>query len=120
MTLWLSRVRLSRSRDLAPLRSLLDPSTLHRGAKDQRENGRRTDAHHRLVWTLFADHDDRTRDFLWRDEGEGRFTLLSHRPPEPSLLFEAPEVKEFAPALESGDSLAFTLRANATLSLIHI
>lgn len=114
MTLWLSRVRLARGRDLAPIQALLDPSALHSGAKDRHEQGHRTDAHHRLSWTLFADRDDRERDFLWRDEGEGRFTLLSHRPPEASRLFETPEVKTFAPLLEPGDRLAFTLRANAT------
>ena len=81
MTLWLSRVRIARGSDLDTLRPLLDPGALHEAAMDSREKGRRTDAHHRLIWTLFADSPDRRRDFLWRDEGAGRFTILSHRPP---------------------------------------
>lgn len=114
MTLWLSRVRLARGPDLDALRPLLDPSSLHPGGMDRLEQGRRSDAHHRLIWTLFADAADRRRDFLWRDEGAGRFTLLSRRPPAHSRLFEPPETRELAPALEPGDRLAFTLRANAT------
>lgn len=114
MTLWLSRVQLARAPDLDALRPLLDPSALHPGGMDRHEQGRRSDAHHRLIWTLFADAPDRARDFLWRDEGAGRFTLLSHRPPTPSRLFEPPETRELAPMLQPGDRLAFTLRANAT------
>ncbi|MDP5306421.1 type I-E CRISPR-associated protein Cas6/Cse3/CasE [Paracoccus spongiarum] len=114
MTLWLSRLRLAHGPDLDALRPLLDPASRHAGGMDTRERGCRSDAHHRLIWTLFADTPDRTRDFLWRDEGGGRFTLLSHRPPAPSRLFESPETRELAPALEPGDRLAFTLRANAT------
>lgn len=114
MTLWLSRVRIDRAPDLDALRPLLDPGVLHPAAMDPRERGRRTDAHHRLIWTLFADDPDRRRDFLWRDEGEGRFTLLSARPPVRSRLFDEPEIKPFAPVLLPGDRLAFALRVNAT------
>ena len=117
MTLWLSRVRIARGSDLDALRPLIDPGTLHGAAMDPRELGRRTDAHHRMIWTLFADTPDRRRDFLWRDEGAGGFTLLSHRPPAPSRVFDAPEVKPFAPVLAHGDRLAFALRVNATRDL---
>lgn len=114
MTLWLSRVQLSRRPDLAALRPLLDPSSLHPGAMDPHERGRRSDAHHRLIWSLFADDPDRRRDFLWREEGAGGFTLLSHRPPLASPLFDPPESRALAPVLQPGDRLAFALRANAT------
>lgn len=114
MTLWISRVQLARGADLDALRPLLDPGALHAGAMDREMRGTRTDAHHRLIWTLFADAPDRLRDFLWRDEGQGRFTLLSQRPPVPSRLFEPPETKPFAPVLQAGDRLAFALRVNAT------
>lgn len=117
MTLWLSRVRIARGADLDALRPLIDPSALHPAAMDPKMLGTQTDAHHRLIWTLFADSPDRRRDFLWRAEGAGRFTLLSHRPPAVSRVFEAPEVKAFAPDLVSGDRLAFALRANATRDL---
>lgn len=114
MTLWLSRVRIARGADLDALRPLLDPSALHPATMDPKMLGTQTDAHHRLIWTLFADSPDRRRDFLWRAEGAGRFTLLSQRPPSASRVFEAPESKAFAPDLVPGDRLAFVLRANAT------
>jgi CRISPR system Cascade subunit CasE len=69
---------------------------------------------HRLVWSLFADGPGRTRDFLWREEGEGRFMILSARAPsDPHGLFEL-ATQEFAPSLAAGDRLRFVLRANAT------
>jgi CRISPR system Cascade subunit CasE len=117
MTLWLSRVRIARGADLDALRPLLDPGALHQGARDPHERGKRTDAHHRLIWTLFADSHDRRRDFLWRDEGAGRFTLLSHRQPTASRVFDEPEIKPFAPVLAAGDRLAFAMRVNATRDL---
>lgn len=119
MTLWLSRVRIARGADLDALRPILDPGALHAGAMDPHQRGHRTDAHHRLVWTLFADRPDRQRDFLWRAEGQGRFTLLSQRPPSPSRLFEPPEARPFAPVLVAGDRLAFALRVNATRDRAH-
>ena len=104
MTLYFSRLRLSRQPQARALNRVLNPD----------EPGKRLDAHHRLLWAVFADSPDRVRDFLWRDEGEGRFLTLSARPPQTSDLFDVPEVKTFAPELRAGDQLGFTLRANAT------
>lgn len=104
MTLYLSRLQLSRSPSARALETLLNPE----------EHGRRLDAHHRLLWSVFTDGPDRQRDFLWRAESGGLFLTLSARPPQESDLFERPEVKPFAPALVQGDRLAFMLRANAT------
>ncbi|AWB49183.1 type I-E CRISPR-associated protein Cas6/Cse3/CasE [Gemmobacter aquarius] len=104
MTLYLSRLKLSRSPSARALGALLNPE----------DHGRRLDAHHRLLWAVFTDGPDRQRDFLWRAEGEGVFLTLSARPPQESELFERPEVKPFAPALGQGDRLTFALRANAT------
>ncbi|NAZ36462.1 type I-E CRISPR-associated protein Cas6/Cse3/CasE [Rubellimicrobium sp. CFH 75288] len=106
MTLWLSRLVLSRAPAAAALSGLVDPD----------DPTRAMDAHHRLLWTLFADHADRRRDFLWRADGGGRFLVLSARPPDPAGagLFEPPETKPFAPDLRAGDRLGFLLRANAT------
>jgi CRISPR system Cascade subunit CasE len=74
-------------------------------------------ASHRLVWTLFADVRERTRDFLWREAQPGTFYLLSSRPPEDRHnLFQLEPPKEFAPQLRSGDLLRFSLRANATVA----
>ncbi len=104
MTLYLSRLKLSRSPSARALEALLNPQ----------DHGRRLDAHHRLLWAVFSDGPERQRDFLWRAEGEGVFLTLSARPPQESELFERPEVKPFAPALQAGDRLTFALRANAT------
>ena len=106
MTLYLSRLRISRKPSAAALAQLIDPD----------DPGRRDDAHHRLLWSVFAGDAGQRRDFLWRADGRGRFMVLSRRPPGDSPLFEKPEVKEFSPDLSPGDRLAFKLRANATVT----
>ncbi|TYO84223.1 type I-E CRISPR-associated protein Cas6/Cse3/CasE [Oceanicella actignis] len=102
--MYLSRLTLDRKPDVAALGPLLEPA----------HEGRRMDAHHRLIWSAFAGDPAASRDFLWRDMGRGQFMVLSPRPPAASALFESPEVKPFAPELSPGDRLAFVLRANAT------
>lgn len=104
MTLYLSRLTLSRLPALAALKHLLDPQ----------ERARAMDAHHRLIWSAFAGDPAAKRDFLWRAEGDGVFFVLSARAPAQSPLFSHIEVKPFAPALAPGDRLDFLLRANAT------
>lgn len=104
--LYLSRARLRRNAPAAALAALLVPA----------ESEARTSAAHRLVWALFADDPARQRDFLWREEGAGAFMTLSARPPvDAHGLFDL-DHKEFAPILAAGDRLAFSLRANATVS----
>lgn len=104
MSLYLSRLHLSRDPAVTALNALLDPD----------DAGRRQDAHHRLLWSAFAGDPDARRDFLWRAESGGRFWVLSARPPLGGPLFAPPEVRQFAPDLAAGDMLAFVLRANAT------
>ncbi|NVO23046.1 type I-E CRISPR-associated protein Cas6/Cse3/CasE [Donghicola mangrovi] len=104
--MYLTKASLSRAPSVKALDKLLMPS----------EAGNRTDTHHRLLWTLFADSADRTRDFLWREEGKGTFLILSERPPVPTELFANVDSKPFAPDLGQGDRLRFALRANATRS----
>ena len=104
MTLYLSQIRLSRSPAAQALAPLLVPS----GTASRRS------AAHNLLWSVFADGPDRRRDFLWREEGEGRFLTLSARPPLQTDLFDPHRIKEFAPALGPGDRLDISLRANAT------
>ncbi len=71
---------------------------------------------HRVLWLLFQDIPDAARDFLWRDEGDGRYMILSRRPPtDPLGLFELAS-KAFAPDLAVGDTLAYTLRANPVVA----
>lgn len=103
---WLTRVSISRAASARALLQLLVP-----GDADLRML-----ASHRLVWTLFGDAAERQRDFLWREEGQGRFTLLSARPPQDHhRLFDPFEPKPFEPAFVAGDRLRFLLRANATV-----
>lgn len=102
--MFLSRLKLKESPDIAALGTLLQPS----------EDGRRMDAQHRLIWSAFAGGPAARRDFLWRDMGGGVFLVLSPRPPGESAFFEPPGVSDFAPDLRAGDWLAFALRANAT------
>ena len=107
MSLYLSRLRLRRDPAVAALAALIDPA----------DEDSAMDAHHRLIWSAFAGDAAATRDFLWRAEGQGRFTVLSPRPPTEAGLFEPPEVKPFAPDLRAGDRLSFLLRVNATRTL---
>lgn len=104
MTLYLSRLLIKRDPSVQALKSLLDPE----------QGGARMSAHHRLIWSAFAGDATATRDFIWRADGQGRFLVLSHRPPVYTPFFEPAQVKEFAPDLRAGDRLAFALKANAT------
>jgi CRISPR system Cascade subunit CasE len=104
--LWLSRARLRRDAPVAALARLLVPDAA----------GARAAAAHRLVWALFADGPERQRDFLWREEAPGQFLALSARPPgNLDDLFEL-DFKPFAPALEPGDRLGFSMRANPVIA----
>ena len=108
-SLHLSRVRLRalRGEVLASIAPLLIPA----------DPNQRPAHAHRVLWLLFQDVSDAERDFLWRDEGDGKFMLLSHRPPnDPRGLFDV-ATKDFAPELEVGDRLAFALRANPVIRL---
>jgi CRISPR system Cascade subunit CasE len=73
-------------------------------------------AAHRLVWSLMSDDPGRTRDFLWREEKQGAFLILSPRPAaDDGGLFDV-ESKPWSPNLRCGDRLGFMLRANATVA----
>ena len=105
--LFLTRARMRRHVPADALRALLLPD----------DAGRRAGAGHRLVWTLFADTPDRARDFLWRETDAGTFYILSRREPaDAHAIFDLDPSKPFAPALATGDRLAFSLRANATVA----
>lgn len=104
--LFLSRLGLRRDAPVAALAELLVPA----------DPDARLAASHRLLWSLFSDGAERRRDFLWREQGPGRFLALSRRPPNPLHdLFEI-ETRPFEPALSVGDRLGFALRANAVVS----
>ncbi len=105
MSLYLSRIRVARTPSARALAPLLMPAA---------EQGQRRSAAHNLLWSVFADHPDRRRDFLWRKENENTFLALSERPPLQTDLFEPHDTRPFQPQLEPGERLAFRLRANAT------
>lgn len=109
---YLSRVRLKREASVGALAPLLLGKSGSGG--QTRQPG------HHLVWSLFADGTERKRDFLWRETRAGEFFVLSARHPEDRHgLFEIDEPKAFAPALESGDRLRFSLRANPVIRRRH-
>ena len=105
MTLYLSRARLKRTASIAALGRVLLPD----------DDSQRAMAAHHLVWSLFAGDPEQKRDFLWREDQQGVFFILSPHSPVSSEVFEV-ETKEFAPSLAPGDQLRFSLRANATKS----
>jgi CRISPR system Cascade subunit CasE len=74
---------------------------------------------HKAVWSLFADHADRQRDFLYRlDWHAGRPTLwtLSDRPPRPLPELWNARTRKLRPVLRAGERLRFSLRANPALT----
>lgn len=104
MTLFLSQIRLARSPSAQALMPLLAPAN----------PAARRSAAHNLLWSVFADGPDRRRDFLWREERDGSFMVLSARPPAQGDLFQPHQTRDFAPVLAPGDRLTFQLRCNAT------
>jgi CRISPR system Cascade subunit CasE len=101
-----ARLRATRGEALSAIAPLLIPD----------EDNKRAGHAHRVLWLLFQDIPDARRDFLWRDEGNGRYLILSQRSPtDPLGLFEL-ESKSFEPSLTVGDRLAFTLRANPVVA----
>ena len=105
--MYLSRLVLSRDPGVSALNALLDPA----------EHGQKLDAHHRLIWSAFSGDPKSTRDFLWREEGQGVFLVQSREAPQASPFFAPVEERDPAPDLRVGDRLAFLLRANATRDL---
>jgi CRISPR system Cascade subunit CasE len=106
LTLTRARLRASRGEALSAIAPLLIPD-------DKKQQAGHA---HRVLWLLFQDIPDSKRDFLWRDEGDGRYLILSQRPPtDPLGLFELTS-KDFAPDLAVGDKLAYTLRANPVVA----
>jgi CRISPR system Cascade subunit CasE len=103
--LFLSRISLRADPSVATLAPILfDAAGRHR-----------SEASRRLVWTLFADREDRKRDFLWREDDVRRYYVLSSRPPQDRHGLFTVETKAFKPAVSPGDRLVFSLRANATI-----
>ena len=70
---------------------------------------------HQSIWRMFADHDDRKRDFIYRLDQEGKRPLIytvSERKPDMSLGLWHIETKEYEPRIRTDMKLAFMLRVN--------
>lgn len=69
---------------------------------------------HQRLWSLFSDHADRRRDFLYRREA-GRwptYLVVSAREPRPVGTAWRIETKPYRPRLRAGQPMRFVLRAN--------
>ena len=102
---YLCRARLRDNARIETVAALLDGKGIH---------GTTTgDPAHQLVWSMYADSPERKRDFLYREEHRGQYIALGARPPEDRIgIFHIDGPKPFAPAIEPGTTLAFSLRAN--------
>jgi CRISPR system Cascade subunit CasE len=103
--LWFSRIRLKRDAHIRAIADLLLPTD------DKRKI---LAARHKLIWSLFSDDKERERDFLWREDRENVFFTLSARQPA-NDMFDI-ETKPYELALDKGDNLFFSLRANPIIS----
>lgn len=70
---------------------------------------------HQSIWRLFADHNDRKRDFLYRLDQDRKapvIYIVSAREPDGSFGLWNIETKEYKPKIKLHIELAFMLRAN--------
>jgi CRISPR system Cascade subunit CasE len=75
---------------------------------------------HQALWSLFADHPDRQRDFIYRKHEAHPlpvFYAVSKRPPEEKTGKWSVQTKSYAPDLQKGDILEFSLRVNPVRSI---
>lgn len=75
---------------------------------------------HILAWQAFGGDANKTRDFIFREEHTRDdmvlWTLSSEKPSDWGGYLKVAS-KPYAPALQSGTTLAFKLRANATIAV---
>ena len=70
---------------------------------------------HSLIWDLFTDGPERTRDFIYRQdmvEGLPAFYSVSERTPNDRVGVWSVETKQYSPLVRKGQQLSFVLRAN--------
>jgi CRISPR system Cascade subunit CasE len=70
---------------------------------------------HRLIWNLYADTNERKRDFLYRQEGDGIwpfFYAVSERLPIDETGMWQIDSKTYSPKLLKGQLLSFIIRVN--------
>ena len=75
---------------------------------------------HQMVWDLFDNTTEQTRDFLYRrEDSPGKlpfYYVLSERQPNNAGLDMEIQSKAFHPRLQAGERLQFSLRANAVIT----
>jgi CRISPR system Cascade subunit CasE len=84
------------------------------------ENGNRAGASHRMVWSLFTDGTPQTRvevPFLFREEKERSFIIVSDTEPTENAFLSVQSKCLDDVTFRKGQKLAFTLRANAMVSV---
>lgn len=76
---------------------------------------------HALIWQLFPEASDATRDFLFRAEQGARqglrYYLVSARPPQSWHPQVTVETRPYLPTLAAGDWVQFELRANPVIAV---
>ena len=111
--LYLSRLTLRHTPEIAPLINVLQPAA----------HAERNEIDHRLIWSAMPEEVQREHagssanraPFLWRrDDKPGRYYVLGPEPSRQLNLFEV-ETKPFEAHLSPGDKLQFVLRVNATV-----
>lgn len=73
---------------------------------------------HQALWNLFDRDPDASRDFLYRQEGQAdklSFLVLSQRKPGDSEGLWNIQTKAFAPRLQTGQRLRFSVRVNPVI-----
>lgn len=79
------------------------------------------DQHHRQIWKFFPDIPAGERPFIFRfdlEKGLPTFYIVSSCQPQPDHHWRL-ETKPYAPKLEPGDPLRFSLRINPTIVVDH-
>jgi len=74
---------------------------------------------HQILWRLFGTPEQKNREFLFRqqeDAGWPTYFVVSLRPPgDPGILWQV-QSKDYAPVIQRGQSLAFSLRTNPVVT----
>lgn len=71
---------------------------------------------HKLLWTLFHEAPEDTRDFLFRRGEDGSFLVVSERAPKGDPAVVALRSKPYEPKLSSGQRFGFRLKVNPTVA----
>lgn len=78
--------------------------------------GDRTRSAYRLISGLMSPKESVPRDFLWREESPGVFTILSGREPDGFLPLFDVDVRPFEPRFSAGERVGFRLRASPSVT----